>query len=121
MCAARATITHGSGTLALGQRQQRRLRETGPAPRLLAAKLGTTHSAPLASQLPSAGGGVSSLPGPLPHCPKLVATPSPEGGGCGARLTGRAVGGYHPGPALGQTQGSGPLLTQSPEQCYWSF
>ncbi|XP_066876579.1 basic proline-rich protein-like [Kogia breviceps] len=50
------------------RRQQRRqLRARGPAPRLLAAKLGTTHSAPPASLLPSAGVPAPRPPSPLPH------------------------------------------------------
>ena len=50
------------------RRQQRRqLRAREPAPRLLAAKLGTTHSAPPASLLPSAGVPAPRPPSPLPQ------------------------------------------------------
>ncbi|XP_069396217.1 uncharacterized protein [Delphinus delphis] len=50
------------------RRQQRRqLRARGPAPRLLAAKLGTTHSAPPASLLPSEGVPAPRSPSPLPQ------------------------------------------------------
>lgn len=50
------------------RRQQRRqLRARGPAPRLLAAKLGTTHSAPPASLLPSEGIPAPRSPSPLPQ------------------------------------------------------
>ena len=67
-----------------------RLRTPGPAPRLLAAKLGTTHPEPPASPLPSA-----DLPGsqvPIPAAPKLDRAPSPAGGEGRARLAGGAVG-----------------------------
>lgn len=49
------------------RRRWRRLRERGPVPRLLAAKLGTTHFAPSASLLPAAG--VRGFLAPTPNPP----------------------------------------------------
>lgn len=59
------------------RRQLRRLRARGPAPRLLAAKLGTTHSAP--PRLAATPAGVSDSQAPIPTPPSWVATPSPAG------------------------------------------
>lgn len=65
------------------QRQRLRLQAQGHAPRLLAAKLGTTHSAPPTALLPFAG---SPAPKPPPLLPQVESPLQAPRVGWGARL-----------------------------------
>lgn len=84
------------------RRQLRRLRARGPAPRLLAAKLGTTHSAPPAWLLPLRASLTPRPPSPLPQAGSPPQAPQ-VGGGSPAGLAGGRCG-----------RGTSPDLPQDP-------